>query len=111
MLHLHPIILLTSFIFYFKKGDLSQPFIKYPGKIMLSPYGLAEYEDIEDARYHCIINVDCTGISSWPREHFPVTGTEMVLASDDNVVYLRTSKDPFDFFIYWGCNTAFYRHL
>lgn len=71
---------------------------------MLSPYGLAEYKDLEDARYHCIINVNCTGISSWPREHFPVTGTEMVEASNNYVVYLKTSKDAFWFFFfrYWG---------
>ncbi|XP_026541026.1 uncharacterized protein LOC113423713 [Notechis scutatus] len=80
-----------SYICKMQIGDITKPFTDYPGKIMLSPYGLAEYEDLEDARYHCIINVNCTGISSWPHEHFPVTGTEMVLASDDHVVHLRTS--------------------
>lgn len=87
-----------------KKADVSKLFTEYPEKIMLSPYGLAYYEDIEEARYHCIMSVSCTGISSWPHEHFPVTGTEMVLASTEHVVHLKTSKDPFHFFRYWGFN-------
>ncbi|XP_039207752.1 uncharacterized protein LOC120311809 isoform X3 [Crotalus tigris] len=72
-------------------ADVSKFFTEYPAKIMLSPYGLAHYEDIEEARYHCIMSVNCTGISSWPLEHFPVTGTEMVLASAEHVVHLKTS--------------------
>lgn len=109
MLHLHPIFLLTFLFVTSKKGSLSQPFTEYHGRIMLSPYGLAQYEDIKEARYYCIMSVNCTGISSWPHEHFPVTGTEMVLASTEHVVHLKTSKDPFYFFRYWGCNIAFIR--
>ncbi|XP_070592843.1 uncharacterized protein [Erythrolamprus reginae] len=77
---------------YKRRGVLTKYFTEYHGKIMLSPYGLAAYQDLEEARYHCLINVNCTGISSWSKDYFPVTGTEMVSAADDRIVSLKTTR-------------------
>ncbi|XP_061469383.1 uncharacterized protein LOC133378773 [Rhineura floridana] len=69
-------------------------FIDYPGKIMLAVYPLAVYNDLEEAKFHCVLRVNCTGISSWPNKHFLVTGMEMVLGLAHHVFHLKTSCSP-----------------
>ncbi|KAF7249347.1 Protein P, partial [Varanus komodoensis] len=69
-------------------------FIDYPGKIMLAVHPLAVYKDLDEARFHCVLNMNCTGISSWPKEHFLVIGMEMVTGSAHHIFRLKTSCLP-----------------
>ncbi|XP_053153370.1 uncharacterized protein LOC128345453 isoform X3 [Hemicordylus capensis] len=66
-------------------------FVDYPGKIMLTVHPLAVYRDLDEARFHCLRNVKCTGISSWPNEHYLVTGIEMVTGLPHHIVRLKTN--------------------
>ncbi|XP_062826481.1 uncharacterized protein LOC107983185 isoform X3 [Anolis carolinensis] len=69
-------------------------FIDYPGKILLAVYPLAMYKDLDEARFHCVLRENCTGISSWPNAHFLVTGMEMVSGSAHHIFRLKTSCSP-----------------
>ncbi|XP_077183101.1 uncharacterized protein LOC143832485 isoform X2 [Paroedura picta] len=66
-------------------------FIDYPGKIILDISPLAMYKDLDEARFLCILNTECTGISSLKNEHFLVSGIEMVGGSTTDIFRLKTS--------------------
>lgn len=68
-------------------------FVDYPGKVILDINPLAMYKDIDEARFHCILNAKCTGISSLANEHFLASGIEMVGGLSIHVFRLKTSKD------------------
>ncbi|KAJ7316340.1 hypothetical protein JRQ81_002502 [Phrynocephalus forsythii] len=74
-----------------KKEIDVEPFIDYPGKIMLALYAMAVYKDLAEAKIHCVLRENCTGISSWTNEHFLVTGMEVVSGSAHHIFHLKTS--------------------
>lgn len=51
------------------------------------------YKDLDEARFYCILNAKCTGISSLANEHFLASGIEMVEGLTIDIFRLKTSKE------------------
>lgn len=64
---------------------------------MLAVHPLATFSILDEAKYYCMLNVNCTGISTWPNVHYLVTGQEMVTGLAHHIFHLKTSNNSFSF--------------